>query len=226
MRPPCGAANAGIDLKLKLLATIAFGLLLSACFERDPVVVPDGNEPAVNAAPTISGLPPTSITVGEKYSFTPTASDPDGDTLTFSIVNKPSWASFNKDTGRLSGKPQAADAGIVANVRISVSDGKSKAVLGKFLIAVNQIAMGSATLSWMPPTQNADGSILTNLSGYRIYYGRIAGALDQKININNAGLSRYVIDNLSPATWYFSMTSVNSTGVESARSAIASKTIT
>ena len=30
--------------------------------------------------------------------------------------------------------------------------------------------------------------------------------------VNNPGLTRYVIENLTPARWYFSMTSVNSRG--------------
>jgi hypothetical protein len=85
--------------------------------------------------------------------------------------------------------------------------------------------MGSATLTWLPPTENADGSVLTDLAGYRIYYGRGTDALDQVVTVDNPGLTSYVIDNLSPATWYFSMTSVNSSGVESQRSEAASKTV-
>ena len=50
---------------------------------------------AANRAPAISGTPPTSVTAGQAYSFQPTASDADGDTLAFSITGRPSWASFN-----------------------------------------------------------------------------------------------------------------------------------
>jgi len=215
-------------LKYPTLALLAVALMLSACFDKSPVVAdnPTGGVPTGNAAPIISGSPPTSIRVGESFSFTPTASDPDGDALTFSIANKPPWASFSTSTGRLSGTPQAANAGIVANVTIKVSDGKVTAALASFSIAVNQIAMGSATLSWMPPTENADGSTLIDLAGYRIYYGRSASKLDQMVKLSNPGLSRYVIENLSPARWYFSMTSLNSSGVESTRSPTASKLIT
>jgi hypothetical protein len=62
-----------------------------------------GTEPApVNNAPTIGGSPATSVQEGANYSFTPSASDPDGDTLTFTILGRPDWASFNGDTGQLS----------------------------------------------------------------------------------------------------------------------------
>lgn len=84
---------------------------------------------------------------------------------------------------------------------------------------------GSATLSWIPPTENEDGSALTNLAGYRIFYGTSAGNLNQVINLANPGLTRYVIENLSAGTWYFGIRAYSSTGAESAMSAIASKTI-
>ncbi len=84
---------------------------------------------------------------------------------------------------------------------------------------------GSATLSWYPPTENGDGSYLEDLAGYRIYYGRSAKKLDRAITIDNPGLTRYVVENLSPARWHFAMTSVNSRGVESKRSETVSKKI-
>ena len=65
-----------------------------------------GNGP-FESPPTISGTPPTTVTVGAAYAFTPTASDPDGGTLTFAIANRPSWATFNATTGRLAGTPAA-----------------------------------------------------------------------------------------------------------------------
>jgi hypothetical protein len=84
---------------------------------------------------------------------------------------------------------------------------------------------GNATLSWIPPTQNEDGSALTNLAGYRIYYGTSASNLNQTINLTNPGLTRYVVENLSGGTWYFGIRAYSSNGAESAMSAIASKTI-
>ena len=48
-----------------------------------------------NSAPQISGTPSPSVNVTQNYSFTPTASDPDGDNLTFSIENMPRWAQFD-----------------------------------------------------------------------------------------------------------------------------------
>jgi hypothetical protein len=178
-----------------------------------------------NRAPTISGSASTSIAVGSAYSFTPVAADADGDTLTFSIANKPTWATFNTLTGSLTGTPTGADVGTSAGITITVSDGKTTTTLAAFSISVTQIATGSATLSWVAPTQNTDGTALTNLSGYRIYYGTSAGALTQSVDIPSVGISTYVIGNLSPATWYFAVKAVAG-GVESDLSNIATKTIT
>jgi hypothetical protein len=88
-----------------------------------------------------------------------------------------------------------------------------------------EAAAGAATISWNPPTQNADGSQLENLAGYRIYYGKKATKLSQTIEIDNPGLARYMVENLAPARWHFAMTSVNSQGVESARSKTVSKLV-
>jgi hypothetical protein len=178
-----------------------------------------------NAKPSISGTPAKSVRQGEAYSFKPQASDPDGDTLTFKIANMPAWASFDPKTGRLYGTPDAGDVGSYSNIRISVTDGTDSAQLPAFAVNVEAIQNGSATLSWTPPTENTDGSTLTDLAGYRIYYGRTRDSLDQVVEIKQPGLTTYMIENLSPTTWFFSMTSYNSDGVESNRSEVVSKTV-
>ncbi|WP_405632580.1 Ig-like domain-containing protein, partial [Pseudoalteromonas sp. Ld20] len=77
-----------------------------------------------NIKPVLSGSPITSIDEDAEYSFTPTLTDPDtADTQTFSITNKPSWATFDTATGLLSGTPTDQDVGTTTNVSIQVSDG-------------------------------------------------------------------------------------------------------
>jgi hypothetical protein len=84
---------------------------------------------------------------------------------------------------------------------------------------------GSATLSWEAPTTTTNGSALTDLSGYRIYYGLDAQDLSETINLATVGMQTYVIDNLASGTWYFAIKAVTSTGIESALSNVVSKTI-
>ena len=188
------------------------------------IVVIDVSTP-VNNPPSISGAPSLSVSAGSAYSFTPAATDPDGDALTFSISGRPSWASFNAATGRLSGTPSGSDAGNYGPIVISVSDGTDSAALSPFTIGVQSATLGSATLSWVPPSQNTDGSPLTDLSGYTIAWGTQSGNLSNSVTVMNAGITTYVVDQLAPGTYYFALRAVNSSGVESALSNEASKTV-
>jgi Fibronectin type III domain len=91
---------------------------------------------------------------------------------------------------------------------------------------LGQVSSGTATVSWTPPTTNTNGSTLTNLAGYKIHYGTSSNSLNQTVQVTNAGLASYVLNNLSGgATWYFGITAYTSTGAESALSNIGSKTI-
>jgi hypothetical protein len=178
-----------------------------------------------NSAPRITGTPSTTVLQGSTYSFVPSATDADGNALTFSIANAPAWATFNASTGRLSGTPTAAQVGTYPNITSSVSDGSASASLPAFGIQVVALATGSVTLSWTPPTQNTDGSVLNNLAGYKVYWGTSQSSYSNSVTVNNAGLSRYVVEQLTPATWYFAVTALNAAGSESGFSNVVTKTI-
>jgi hypothetical protein len=89
----------------------------------------------------------------------------------------------------------------------------------------NNPSTGTATLDWMPPTENTDGSVLTNLAGYTVYYGTSASNLTESVKVTNPGLTAYTLSNLPSGTWYFAVTSNSSTGIESSRSGVVSTTI-
>lgn len=192
--------------------------------------VTSGSAPTstANRAPSIGGAPATSVTVAAAYSFRPTASDADNDPLAYTIANKPQWMTFNTTTGMLAGTPAAANVGSYSGIAISVSDGKASTALPAFGITVRAAASpstGAATISWTPPTRNADGSTLVNLAGYRIVYGTNSGALNQTVQIANAGLTTYMIENLTAGTYYFAVKAYTSSGTESAPSQIVSKSL-
>jgi hypothetical protein len=176
-------------------------------------------QPATNHAPTITGNAITTVSASKAYSFTPSAADADGDTLTFSITSKPSWATFDTKTGRLSGTPTSSQVGSYEEIVISVTDGKATAALAQFAITVEPAAQAttkSLLVSWTPPTTNSDGSALTNLSGYRILYGTKAGNYTQSVAVKSAGITSYTIENLEAGVQYHVvMVSVNAAGVES-----------
>ncbi|MDH3636635.1 MAG: fibronectin type III domain-containing protein [Gammaproteobacteria bacterium] len=84
---------------------------------------------------------------------------------------------------------------------------------------------GTALISWTPPTENTDGSALTDLAGYRIRYGTSPGSYSVTITLNGSGLTSYLVENLGVADWYFVMTAFNSSGIESGYSPEVYKTI-
>jgi hypothetical protein len=133
----------------------------------------------------------------------------------------PSWAKFNTGTGQLSGTPTSSQVGKYAGVAISVTDGTKSASLPAFTIMVNTAAaaaVSGVTLSWQPPTENADGTPLLNLQGYTLRYGTTSQSYSSSIKIANPGLTTYVVQNLTPGTYYFAIDAYNSSGVESALS--------
>lgn len=182
--------------------------------------------PTTNRPPVISGTPLTSIVSGLLYSFTPTASDPDaGSTLTFTITNRPLWATFDPVTGTLSG---IALLGNTSNIVIGVRDPQgATASLAPFSIAVQAAPpTGTATVSWTPPTTNTDNSQLTDLAGFRVYYGTSAGALTQASPaIDNPNAVQYTVNSLASGTWYFAVRAYNTARVESDLSNVTSKVI-
>ena len=83
----------------------------------------------------------------------------------------------------------------------------------------------AATVSWEAPTTNNNGTPLTDLAGYRIYYGSSPENLSHSVKISTVGLQTYVIDDLEAGTWYFAVRAVAANGTESTLSDIATKTI-
>ena len=209
----------------RLIGICSLALLIVGCGGGDG----EGSAPqpatGTNTPPTIQGQPAQSALVGQAYSFQANATDANGDPLTFTAANLPAWLSLNASTGRLTGTPAAGDIGTYAGITITVSDGRASTSLGAFSILVSDSATGSATLSWTAPALNTDGTSLTDLSGFRIHYGRNEVELSESVVIQNPSISTYVLENLSSGEWFFAVTAVNSAGVESALSSVASKTI-
>jgi hypothetical protein len=92
-------------------------------------------------------------------------------------------------------------------------------------VTVVQSNNGTALLTWTPPTENTDNSTLTDLAGYKIYYGTSPGNYNDTITISNPGLTSYLVEDLASSKWYFVMTSLNSSGIESSYSIEVGKTV-
>jgi hypothetical protein len=188
---------------------------------------PTATATGANSIPSIAGTPPATALQDKLYSFTPATNPAAPGPLAFSVTGKPVWATFSPTTGELSGMPSAADVGVHKNISISVTDGTTTSVLATWDIEV--VAAGAAggaiTVSWTAPVRNADGTPLTDLAGYRIYWGTSKGDYPNSVTIDNPGITTYVVDQLLPATYYFVIRAINKDGVESSDSKVGSKTI-
>ena len=76
------------------------------------------------------------------------------------------------------------------------------------------------TLSWSPPTENSDGTSLTNLAGYTLHYGTTPQDYTGSIEITNPTATSYVVsDSDFPAgTYYFAISAYNAQQVSSSMS--------
>jgi hypothetical protein len=81
-------------------------------------------------------------------------------------------------------------------------------------------------VTWSAPTDNTNGSALTDLAGYTIYYGTSPAALKQSVSVANAAATDYVVQGLASGTWYFAVTAYTSGGLQSGYSTVVSRTIT
>ena len=178
-----------------------------------------------NRPPKISGVPPDTVRAGAGYTFAPVVTDPDNDRLSFSVSGLPSWATFDSQTGRISGTPDVNDIGIYPGVRLAVFDGKTTVALPTYGIYVVATALGAATLNWQPPSERSDGSPLLDLAGYKVYWSTDPADFVNSITIQNPGLTTYMIEHLTPGTWYFVATAFDAVGVESEFSNVGSKVI-
>ena len=117
---------------------------------------------AANTAPTIWGKPATAAYQNVRYDFRPGAADADGNTLRFSIVNKPAWMWFDTYTGKLSGIPRDAQVNrTFSGITIRVTDGMATSSLPAFAISVKASTTTTAnrvpTITGTPVTSAAVG---------------------------------------------------------------------
>jgi Putative Ig domain len=167
----------------------------------------------------IQGSPATTVKVGQAYSFQPMVPGTTGAAVKFSITNTPAWAKFDATTGTLTGTPSATQVGTYKAIMIAAASGTRTAALPAFSIVVTEgNAQSNVTLSWQAPTMNADGTALVDLQGYKVHYGSASKSYSDTIQVANAGVLTYVVENLTAGKYYFAVTAYNSAGQESSLS--------
>ena len=111
----------------------------SEYFGSTVIVINDDDAPAlVNRAPQFSGANfPANATVGELYSYTVTATDLDGDQISYRLGNNPGWMAIDSSTGLISGEPSAS--GVLTNIQVYAMDGSSGEALVEFNLTVAEL---------------------------------------------------------------------------------------
>jgi hypothetical protein len=196
--------------------------------------------PAAVDVPAISNLPPSIVIaaiadarVGDAFDYLPAAQDPESDTLRFTSVNLPTWASLDPTSGHISGTPGPDDEGLYESISITVTDATHRVVTAPFSIIVNpalavnpaQEGNGIASLQWETPPSKVSGEPLDDLAGYRILYGRSSSDLDHSVMIPDPATTSYQFSTLTSGIWYFAVVAVNSNGFEGPPTTLATKSI-
>lgn len=133
---------------------------------------------------------------------------------------KLTWAIANASTCTASGSWTGTKA---TSGTLTVTNVSSNA--NYTLTCSRPATLGQVTLTWKAPTQNTDGSALTDLAGYKIYRSTTLATLGDSFVQVAAGISTYIVEGLSNATYYFGVKAFNSKGIDSAMSNSASKVV-
>lgn len=223
----------------RLCGILVVGLLFAGCSKTDgtqsAAAAPNGTAgttPApvtsiISATIALQGTPPATATVGDQYSFQPTVNS-NSVNLSFTSTGLPSWLTLNSSSGVLAGTPSVTDEGTTGHITITANAGSASATTTPFTIRVVAPPSGdtgSVKLSWVAPTENTDGTPVSELAGYRIYYGTNPSELTESITIAGATATTYVVDGLAAGTYYFSVMAYTSTGLNSGLSSVADESI-
>jgi hypothetical protein len=177
---------------------------------------PSDGATASSISPTISGVPATTAIAGQAYNFQPNVANAGSAAVSFSVLHAPVWAKFDSSTGTLSGTPSSSQIGKYTGISISMTAGTAQVTLPAFTITVAAAAAtNNVTLSWQPPTENADGTPLVDLKGFRVHYGPKSQRYSDTIQVSNPGLTTFVVQNLQSGKYYFAVTAYNAAGQES-----------
>jgi hypothetical protein len=176
-------------------------------------------------APLITGAAPTTVVAGETYKFQPMVAAPAESALDFSITHQPSWAKFDRTTGALTGSPAPTDAGEFPDIVIAVDDGVGTAALAPFSIRVASGSSAVATITWTAAAAGGGGSTAQDADGYRVYYGTSVAGMTHVVTIADPSETSYVVENLSPGTWFFAIASYDRNSAQSVLSPTVSVTL-
>ena len=125
-----------------------------------------------------------------------------------------------------SGSTQSTAAQTTTTAETPATTAKTSPPKSPYAAPLPSSGTSNATLSWAAPTENTNGTALTDLRGYKIYYGTSAKELNQQVALSSPGIQTYVVDGLTVGVrYYFAIAAMASDGTESAQSPVVSENI-
>jgi hypothetical protein len=135
-------------------------------------------------------------------------------TLNWSATNTTSCSA----SGGWSGNKGAGGSELVGPIDSQTTFTLSCSGAGGNLVEMLTVsAVSAVTLNWQAPTENVDGSALTDLAGFRIYYGSGSRDYSDMVDVVDTSAVTETL-NLISGDYYVAMTALDQDGNESAYS--------
>jgi len=97
--------------------------------------------------------------------------------------------------------------------------------IASLLLVCGNASAGTATLTWVVPVTNDDGTALADLASQRVDYGQTdLGPYPNSVTVA-ANATSATVGSLATGTWYFVVVSLDSAGQVSRTSAQQSKVV-
>ena len=133
--------------------------------------------PPINHAPTITSTPIITATVGELYTYDVEATDPDGDTLYYSLVISQDGMTINEDTGEINWIPTSAHIGDnpviveVTDLKLSVTQSFAIIIPGSLCGTIVSDVSGPAIEGSTVEVKDGNTTIATSITNSEGRYG-------------------------------------------------------
>lgn len=138
-----------------------------------------------NRPPIIWSSPVRDVTVGQSYNAGINGSDPDGDQLTYALINGPAGMSINASTGYLRWNATNASAGQTFSVTVGVSDGYNAQVTQSFVITAKNPPGAGGSIN---TGGNTSGGSSTKKTGMASVFGIFGGGGEKELAISNINI--------------------------------------
>lgn len=167
---------------------------------EQPTATPQPAEPILGADPLVTLIAKTDSDLNSS-----------GTQLVWSAENVDSCTASGAWTGNLaaSGEMDLQHSEPGDHTYMIMCDGPSGTAMAMVTIEVE-----STELAWEPPVQNTNGTQLTDLAGYNLYYGTESGRYTQVRPVRDASQTDLVLP-VEPGTYYLAMTAYDLSGNES-----------